>query len=270
MTDKPADWDGWKKAAIAITPSFETNGDPYVAVTGDFDRMGISCGALQWNIGKGSLQPMVLAVGQSTVMAAMPTFGRDFWTACNGDKATGLAMVRRWQSGGKVWPQPKAELRSLMGTPEMRAEQDKGIEKKATTALTAAVAWAASGQPAGVPSKRLFCWFFDLTTQNGDMEGVTRPQVLDFIKNYDANKTVCDYLANLEGASGHIFDARKNGVLWSGKASGETLELLTMSHLRAGTANPQWRHVVLNRKGTIAMGQGWVNSGYHDFRQHGL
>ena len=56
MANIPADF---VKAAVAITPGFEVSGDPYLGVSGDFDRMGISCGALQWNIGSNSLQPMV-------------------------------------------------------------------------------------------------------------------------------------------------------------------------------------------------------------------
>jgi hypothetical protein len=43
-----------------------------------------------------------------------------------------------------------------------------------------------------------------------------------------------------------------------------------MSYLRSNTADPKWQHVVLNRKGTIAMGTGWVNSGKNDFSKHGL
>ena len=50
----------------------------------------------------------------------------------------------------------------------------------------------------------------------------------------------------------------------------DKLELLVMSYLRSNTADPKWQHVVLNRKGTIAMGVGWVNSGKNDFAKHGL
>jgi hypothetical protein len=43
-----------------------------------------------------------------------------------------------------------------------------------------------------------------------------------------------------------------------------------MSYLRAGKSNPKWQHVVLNRKGTIAMGRGRVNGKEWDFSAFGL
>src|SRR3954454_17259486 len=47
---------------LALTSSFETGNMPpecFCGVTGDFDGQGISFGALQWNIGQGSLQPLL-------------------------------------------------------------------------------------------------------------------------------------------------------------------------------------------------------------------
>ena len=106
MTQAPSDW---IKAAVAITPSFEVAGDPYMGVSGDFD----DCGALQWNIGKGSLQPMVKTVGKPVVTAAMPKFGEQLWTACNSSIAGGLAIVRSWQNGDRLKPEDALLLRHL-------------------------------------------------------------------------------------------------------------------------------------------------------------
>ena len=65
-------------------------------------------------------------------------------------------------------------------------------------------------------------------------------------------------------------DAKKNAALWRNSADGEKLEILVMSYLRSLTAAQQWRHVVLNRKGSIAMGAGWVNGTKWSFATHGL
>ena len=269
MATAPADWTA---SAVGITPRFETSGDPYQAATGDFDGMGISCGALQWNIGKSSLQPMVLAVGKPAVIAAMPVFGNELWTACNGTVAQGLRIVRGWQTGTSLKPKPKAELRALMGTPAIRAQQQERIDRVAAKSFDAATEWAAvsTGGPA---SKRLFCWFFDLVTQNGGLDGLTPRRVNDFIAANRPDKVddlICDFLATRTGRSGHIRDAKKNGELWRDAATPEKLEILCMSYLRSETAIPRWRHVVLNRKGAIAMGKGWVNSSSWDFSAHGL
>lgn len=48
--------------SLVLTGSFETSKPPpdcFVGITGDFDGQGISFGALQWNLGQGSLQPLL-------------------------------------------------------------------------------------------------------------------------------------------------------------------------------------------------------------------
>ncbi|MBA4010945.1 MAG: hypothetical protein C0481_03690 [Phenylobacterium sp.] len=259
----------WLTSAVEITPGFEVRGDPYLGVSDDFDEMGISCGALQWNIGSNSLQPMVRATGKDVVMSAMPTLGADLWRAC--EKETGvraaLAIVRGWQPNKKLPTTALTELARLMGTTEMRAQQQLRISAVGERALTAATKWAANcGR--NTPSKREFLWFFDLTTQNGGLEGLSPRDINAFIaqnSSTGAADAVCEFLAGLSGPSGHIKDAHKNAELWRTTPNGLPLELLVLSYLRSASAVPKWRHVVLNRKGAIATGGGWVNSERYDF-----
>lgn len=47
---------------LALTGTFETNApipECFAGLSGDFDNQGISFGALQWNLGQGSLQPLL-------------------------------------------------------------------------------------------------------------------------------------------------------------------------------------------------------------------
>jgi hypothetical protein len=262
----------WVAAAAAITPGFETTGDPFEAAAGDFDGMGISCGALQWNIGMGSLQPMVLAVGRPVVLRTMPANGARMWEACTGTVNRGLQIVRTWQSGSTLRAGPKAELRALMGSPEMRAQQQARLDAKAEVAMGLAREWSMA-RDGTEPTKRLFLWFFDIVTQNGSMKGITPADVAHFIAVNRPDRVddlVCDFLAGKKGASGHVKDAKANASLWRDPAEGETLELLCMSYLRAGKSNAKWQHVVLNRKGTIAMGRGFVNGKLWEFAGFGL
>lgn len=262
----------WVAAAIEITPGFETVGDPYGAVAGDFDGMGISCGALQWNIGMGSLQPMVLGAGEGAVRAVMPVHGVRMWEACNAPVTRGLQIVRAWQSGPTLKAGPKAELKALMGSPAMRAQQQARIDAKAETALAMARNWSMA-RDGTEPTKRLFLWFFDIVTQNGGLKGMTPGQVAEFIRLNQPDRVddiICNFLASRKGASGHVKDAARNAALWRDQANGEKLEILCMSYLRSGSANPRWRHVVLNRKGTITMGKGWVNGGLNEFGHLGI
>lgn len=265
---------GWIAAAIAITPGFEVTGDPYLAVAGDFDGMGLSCGALQWNIGMGTLQPLVLALGREAVLGAMPGFGAAFWQACQGPIRTALAVVRQWQSSSRLRAAPRAELVALLGTPVMRAEQDRRIARLAEAAHGEASRWAVrSGGERARPDKRQFCWFFDLRTQNGGLRDLTPARVAQFIARNTperADDVICDYLAGRTGPGGHDRDARRNATLWRDALGPGQLELLCMSYLRAQSSVPAWQHVVLNRKGTIAAGRGWVNSTLHDLSRFGL
>ncbi len=264
--------DDWQASAIAVTCGFETAGDPFQAVAGDFDGMGISCGALQWNIGQGSLQPLVVAVGEAEVVAAMPRHGAEFWRACNRPVREGLESVRNLQSGSRLTLGAKTELTALMGTAAMRRQQMERISTISRRALDLASRWSAASGEARA-TKRQFLWFFDLVTQNGGLEGLTVDDVTRFVTLNGperADDVVCDFLAGTKGNSGHVRDAQANAVRWRGAADEESLPLLIASFLRSGSANPAFRHVVLNRKGTIAMGFGQVNGAAVDLGSHAI
>ena len=247
----------WLERALTITGDFETSGDPWTAVTGDFDGMGISCGPQQVNIGSGSFQPLVKGCGEALVTRTMPNFGAEMWAAANARIPEGLRIVRRWQSGNRLDAAVTQELRALLGTKEMRAAMRDRAHGDAETALALAQDWTG-----GKADLRTFCWFFDLVTQNGSLKGLTRADVENFKALSGpggADDLVCDFLENRPILGGHDRDAQRNAKLWRNTLSGARLDLLVLSHLRAGLSRPQFRHVVLNRKGTLAAGKGWVN-----------
>ena len=177
---------------VKLTGAFESSGDPYLGVSGDFDGQGISCGVLQWNIGQGSLQKLVRGAGQAVVLNAMPTIGGGLWTACNSPLAQGLAIVRSWQTNKKLKAVPKGELRALMGSPLMKAQQDKYIRATGASADTAATAWAAA-RGTGARTLHELAWFFDVYTQNGSMAGLDFGSVKDF-KQHASPGTADDIL----------------------------------------------------------------------------
>jgi len=59
-------------------------------------------------------------------------------------------------------------------------------------------------------------------------------------------------------------DSHKNAELWRDHVSESELILFVTSYLRSQKSNPTWRADVLNRKGTIALGTGWVHGEKHD------
>ncbi|OUL28941.1 hypothetical protein BV378_07000 [Nostoc sp. RF31YmG] len=67
-----------EEKALRITSTFET-GRPlgFGGLTGNFDRMGISFGLMQWNIGSGSLQPLLWQFAQRHPQRFDAVFGAD-------------------------------------------------------------------------------------------------------------------------------------------------------------------------------------------------
>jgi hypothetical protein len=257
----------WLKTALSITGDFETSGDPFGKVTGDFDRMGLSCGVLQWNIGQGSLQRLVQPVGEATVRQFMPGFGRDFWRACNSPIAEGLTIVRGWQRNNKLDPPVAAELRMLFSSPPLVDAQLAAAERLGNRALENATLWSA--ESAGrLPNLREFCWFFDLLTQNGDLKGLTAADCKQFLAQalpQQGLDLICDWLGAQKTPALGWQDSLENGLLWRNAVPSDRLLLLVLSYLRALKATH--KAITLNRKGAIAVGSGWVNRELFRFNQ---
>jgi hypothetical protein len=258
--------DEFLTAGLKITGHFEDSDDPLGAVSGNFDGMGISLGVLQWNIGSNSLQPIVRAIGKAAVTATMPNLGEDLWAACNTTVARGLAIVRAWQPHNKL---PKAafnELKAYVRSQPFQDQQLKSARKVGDSAWATAVDWA-DKQGRNTATKREFCWFYDVFTQNGGMKTVTPRKVQSYIDNNGAGAAddlICDWLAARTDDDKGAKDSRKNARLWRDAVPAPRLFLFVASFLRTAEANPMWRSDVMNRKGTIAVGVGWVHGEKHD------
>ena len=258
--------DDFLTAGLKITGHFEDSQDPLGAVSGNFDGMGISLGVLQWNMGSNSLQPMVKTIGKAAVTSTMPRFGDDLWRACNATVSGGLAIVKAWQPNNKL---PKAvfnELKAYVRSPPFQEQQLKAARRVGNTAWATAVDWA-NKQGRQTATKREFCWFYDVFTQNGGLKTVTPKKVQDFIDNHGANSAddlICDWLAGRTDDNRGARDSRKNARLWRNAVPPPRLFLFVASFLRTAEANPLWHSDVMNRKGTIALGGGWVHAEQHD------
>jgi hypothetical protein len=258
--------DDFLTAGLKITGHFEDSDDPLGAVSGNFDKMGISLGVLQWNIGSNSLQPIVRAIGKAAVTSTMPQFGEHLWQACNSTVTEGLAIVRAWQPNNKL---PKAvfnELKAYVRSQPFQDQQLKVARKVGNTAWTAAVDWA-NKQGRETATKREFCWFYDVFTQNGGLKSVTPKKVQDYIDNHGADSAddlICDWLAARSDDARGAIDSRKNAKLWRDAVATAKLFLFVASFLRTAEASSVWQSDVMNRKGTIALGVGWAHAEKHD------
>jgi hypothetical protein len=248
----------WIHLALSTTGHFEDASQPFSAVAGNFDGMGISVGVLQWNIGSNSLQPLVLGVDPATIHALCPTCGVDLINACKEPRSDGLKLVTAWQVGNQIEPTILNELKTLARSDEFVAQQVKAATAIAQQAYDTTSSWYGSW---GLPiTKQAFCWFFDVFTQNGGLNTVTPQQVDSFVGNdvQHAVSTVCAWLSARQSFEHGASDSIKNAARWQNIAEAST-RLFVASFLRSQKSKLEWRADVLNRKATIAVGSGWVH-----------
>jgi hypothetical protein len=230
---------------LALTGSFETGRlapNCFAAMTGDFDGQGMSFGALQWNFGQGTLQPLLKEMCAKHQEVASKIFG-DFLAqlqqAINGGKAAVLSFAASIQDPvRKTILDPWKQMFTSLGlTPEFQAIEVNG-----------AAAYAGKGvglcRDYGLWSERGRALMFDICVQNGSIPDKVRELILaDFGK-------------------------------LSQSLSPEDAEVQRMrivANRRAEAANPKFIEDVRTRKLCIAEGKGTVHGITYDLAlQFGL
>lgn len=234
--DYPFEW--LEYALEKVTGTFEGRG--YDQVTGNFDGQGLSAGILQWNYFQTSLQSRIL-------MPAKLKYGEEIF-----HEHFGLALghmvfqsagftnhqgkdfaVRNWDNGFKKrWESFMADERII----EIQKDAAQEVGDKA---------WRYCKQW-GLDSWRAFCFFFDVVTQNGSMNGMDRPNEIREFKGAiraDGGINTNTWL--------NIEPTFEQELLW------ETI--------RRRVKRNRWASDVLARKGTIIFGKGRVHNAWREF-----
>jgi hypothetical protein len=256
MADAPTDQ--MIRKALSVTGRFEDSDNPFGAVAGNFDGMGISVGVLQWNIGSNSLQPLLRAIPPDTITRLCPKCGADLVKASTLPAAKGLDIVKAWQPGGTLPPAYKKELEALAESPAFVAQQIKAATEVAGRAYQKCIEWC-GGWKRDLDT-HAFCWFFDVYTQNGGVSSLTAAQVTDFLKKSSNLDMVIQWLKSRAKTDSGYRDANRNAEIWSPKnIPDESRQLFAAAYLRSQLSKVQWRVDAMNRKGTLAIGHGWVH-----------
>lgn len=233
------------RRCLALTGSFETgrlSPDCFATITGNFDGQGLSFGALQWNFGQGTLQPLLKEMLASHQNIASEIFGKNLdqlQQAINGEKETALNFAASIQDQTKktIIEPWKQMFRSLGLTPEFQAIEVRG-----------AAAYFEKGvrlcKEYGLWTMRGRALMFDICVQNGGIADKIRELILaDFGKLQQS-------------------------------LSPEDMELEKMrsvANRRAEAANPRFIEDVRRRKLCIAEGKGVVHGITYDLAgQFGL
>lgn len=226
---------------LALTGAFETDApvpECFAGLSGDFDGQGISFGALQWNLGQKSLQPLLRRVDERhpglldeifapgaaelRAMLAAPLEEQLAWARSIQDFRR-FVVIEPW----------RGFLKTLGRREEFQAIQREAAQDIYRDALAGCRSY-------GVRSERAVALLFDVRVQNGSISALTRAQIeQDF--------------AGLGPSDGP--DAL------------EVARLQIIANRRAEAANPAWVEDVRVRKLTIANGVGTVHGRHFDLAE---
>ena len=223
---------------LALTGTFETNSGPpecFAGLSGDFDGQGLSFGALQWNFGQDSLQPLLKEAISEHRPLVRSIFQSQFdvlAAALAADKPEQMRFVRSIEHPIKhqinePW---RGMLKALGRTAECQSIQVKYAARLFQAAKTLAGEY-------GLKSQRGTALMFDIKVQNGSISTVTRAQIL----------------ADLAALPAGL-----------GKKQSEVERMTIIANRRAEAANPRWIEDVRARKLCIARGEGVVHGIRYD------
>lgn len=222
-----------ERRCLALTGTFETSTVApgcFSCVTGDFDGQGISFGALQWNFGQGSLQPILermlrnhREVMETVFHEHLPRLEQ----ALRGDKATVMRFARSIQDPirRRVQEPWLGMFKALGRTPECQDIQTEMAMDNHRRARKLA-------QEYGLRSQRAVALMFDILVQNGSISTVVKRQILKEFEGLSKNLAADE------------LEVRKMRII---------------ATRRAAVAKPEFVKDVRNRKLCIANGEGTVH-----------
>ena len=222
---------------LALTASFETGDMPpecFCGVVGDFDGQGISFGALQWNLGQGTLQPLLFEMFQNHAGACRDIFHENFGVVTalgESTKQEQVAFARSIQNTAnfRVNEPWRGMLKQLGRTQEFQDIQAKHAIQTHDKAV-------AMCKDYGLTTERGIALMFDICVQNGSISPVVKAQILaDFIGLPDARDQVA--------------------------------RMRVIANRRSAAVKPQFVNDVRIRKLTIAEGAGTVHGIQYDLEE---
>jgi hypothetical protein len=229
---------------LALTGSFETGQgipDCFAGVAGDFDGQGVSFGALQWNLGQRSLQPLLLEIDRRDATVLDDVFHDrcgELRAVLAASPREQLAWARSIQDVNRrrlnePW---QGLFRALGRRRECHEAQARAAQQRYDQAVEMCRAF-------GVWSERAVALLFDIVVQNGSIGDLVRAQIER------------DFATIPAGAAADV----------------EVVRLRAIANRRAEAARAQWVEDVRQRKLTIANGEGSVHGRrYHLENDYGI
>jgi hypothetical protein len=229
---------------LALTGTFETGAsvpECFACIAGDFDEQGLSLGALQWNLGQGTLQPLLQEMDRRHRAVVRDIFDDHHGVLVSmlaSSRAEQLAWARSIQDPRHRLIEPWQGLFKTLGrTPEFHAIQDEAAGQLRQDAGALFTLYE-------LTTERAFALMFDIRVQNGGISALVRAQIQREIAALPR---------------GDDLDAH------------EIARLRIIANRRAEAANPRWVEDVRARKLTIANGEGTVHGRHYQLEeQYGI
>jgi hypothetical protein len=229
---------------MALTGSFETDHffpDCFAGLSGDFDGQGISYGVLQWNLGQGTLQPLLQKINTTHPDIVELIFGQnfaEFKAMLAAPKSEQLEWARSIQNVKHAPIEPwKGQFKTL-GRQQLFQDIQVQFAKRL---FKDAIALCSEF---GLVSSRAAALMFDVKVQNGSISNLVKAQIEGDFDQLDSGMSPDDT---------------------------EVERLRIIANRRAAAAKAEWVEDVRARKLTIANGQGIVHGNFYDLKeQYGL
>lgn len=217
---------------LSLTGAFETSRKPpqcFAAIAGKFDGQGISFGALQWNLGQQTLQPMLeeMDAAHSDIVNEMFGVNADpLRQVLQQSVQEQLQWASSIQDGANHIVQPWHDQFMALGlTDEYQAIEVEHAQQR----FNVASSWCGQFD---IHSERAVALMFDINVQNGSIAQATKDLIFQDFQSLQPSG-----------------DANQD----------EIAKLIIIANRRADAANPPFQEDVRSRKLCIANGQGTVH-----------
>ena len=163
--------------AIQVTSGFETSGDPFQQVTGNFDGAGLSFGPSQVNFGTGTLTPLFKRFIQADEPALKACFGggedyqewRRVLQSTRDERVTWGDKVSTGPGKKNVADPWKRYLKAVGRVPVFRQLMTDYAREKYGAKLATALNWLQDEGGMTIDRLRCVCAVYDLCTQQGSL-----------------------------------------------------------------------------------------------------
>lgn len=163
--------------AIAVTAGFETSGDPYLQVTGNFDGAGLSFGPLQVNFKSGTLQELFRrfqARDENRLRACFgalwPEWQQVMALPSHARQVAWADALSRGRNKADFDPKWKAALQAVGTEPAFRAEMLRYAYDTYGRKLIVALSWLRGLSPLRISNMRCLAALYDLCVQQGSLD----------------------------------------------------------------------------------------------------